>query len=701
MRTTQLYIGTDQIELFGDESISITDSIRNAKDISKVFTTFSKQFSVPASKNNNKIFRHYYNYDITNGFDARLRQEAELQINHLPFKKGRLKLDGVDMRNNKPYAYRVTFFGSVVELKDILGEDKLPTLTVGAGSLDIDFDYSTTGLLNNLKTLHSTKSSGGTVTGVSLPLITHSQRLYYDSAENSEFSGNLYYGTVVQGVKYNQLKYAVRLDKIIAAIESKYTVANGYATDVVFASDSFFKDATKDVSKLYMWCHRKNGSLTIEAGSNTTVGFDDEQWQPASVLFAETISNKFVVREDRTFSTITLFQGATPTSIYDIVVKKNGEIVKSYIRQTGSIRLDGKIFTATNAGDVAQTDTTFRPDDEFEVIYRLYEQDVEFSLLAWEYDRESGGGSFEFSSTIEGVELDSDFKFNIGENLPEIKVIDFLSSLFRMFNLVAYVEDNGQIQVQPLDDFYTTTTYDITKHIDVEKSEVNVALPFKDIFFKYKDTKTILAEQHFQEIADPPVEWGGEEYTDIKNIEGTTYKVEPDFHHAKYEKILDAATGASTGIQWGYFVNDNEEAYVGSPLLMYINNLSASVDFSFVANEERVLVQTVSSINMPSNTEDITDETTNNIHFGVEKSEYTNLDAEETLFKRFYQNYIENIFKTTNRIIRVNAILPISLILNISLSDIVVIADRKYRINSMDIDVSTGKTKLELINHYD
>ena len=134
---------------------------------------------------------------------------------------------------------------------------------------------------------------------------------------------------------------------------------------------------------------------------------------------------------------------------------------------------------------------------------------------------------------------------------------------------------------------------------------------------------------------------------------------------------------------------------------MYINQKLSDVDLSI--NNNGVLEEYSSGtfVNMPSNLEDITDETTKNIHFGVEKSEYNNLDAEETLFKRFYQTYIENIFKATNRITKVNAILPISLILNISLSDIIVIADRKYRINALDIDVSTGKTKLELINHYD
>ena len=85
-----------------------------------MFTTFSREFTVPASKANNKIFKHYYNYDVVGGFDARSRVDATIELNFLPFRKGKIKLNGVDMRDNKPYAYRLTFFGSVVELKDVL-----------------------------------------------------------------------------------------------------------------------------------------------------------------------------------------------------------------------------------------------------------------------------------------------------------------------------------------------------------------------------------------------------------------------------------------------------------------------------------------------------------------------------------------------------------------------------------------------------
>jgi hypothetical protein len=67
MQTIQLYIGNDRVELFKDESINITQSIKDVRDVSKVFIEFTKRFTVPASKNNNKIFKHYYNFDIVGG----------------------------------------------------------------------------------------------------------------------------------------------------------------------------------------------------------------------------------------------------------------------------------------------------------------------------------------------------------------------------------------------------------------------------------------------------------------------------------------------------------------------------------------------------------------------------------------------------------------------------------------------------------
>ena len=98
MQKLQLYIGTERVDLFKDETVSFTQTIQNVKDISKIFTEFSKTFSLPASKVNNKIFKHYYNFNIdytddsTSAFDARNKVAGYIELNTIPFKEGYIKL---------------------------------------------------------------------------------------------------------------------------------------------------------------------------------------------------------------------------------------------------------------------------------------------------------------------------------------------------------------------------------------------------------------------------------------------------------------------------------------------------------------------------------------------------------------------------------------------------------------------------------
>ena len=58
MQTIQLYVDGQRVEMFSDESIQLTSSIQDVRDISKIFTDYSQTFNVPASKTNNKIFKH-------------------------------------------------------------------------------------------------------------------------------------------------------------------------------------------------------------------------------------------------------------------------------------------------------------------------------------------------------------------------------------------------------------------------------------------------------------------------------------------------------------------------------------------------------------------------------------------------------------------------------------------------------------------
>ena len=50
----------DRVELFNDEKISVTSSVQNINDISKTLSDYSQTFTVPATKNNNAIFKYWY-----------------------------------------------------------------------------------------------------------------------------------------------------------------------------------------------------------------------------------------------------------------------------------------------------------------------------------------------------------------------------------------------------------------------------------------------------------------------------------------------------------------------------------------------------------------------------------------------------------------------------------------------------------------
>lgn len=151
MISAQLYIteasSYDQVEFFDFEGIELVQAKQDIRDISKVFTEFSKTFTVPASKKNNQIFKHFYNANIAGEgyFDIRKRVNAQLHLNYNLFKKGRVQLMSANMRGNKPYSYSLTFFGDTVKLAETLGDKTLDTLSPLE---DIKIAYTSSNVVN-------------------------------------------------------------------------------------------------------------------------------------------------------------------------------------------------------------------------------------------------------------------------------------------------------------------------------------------------------------------------------------------------------------------------------------------------------------------------------------------------------------------------------------------------------------------------
>ena len=690
MQVVELYISNTRVDLFKDESLTITDTIINAKDVAKVFTAFSQQFSLPASSTNNQIFKHYYNYEITGGFDARVRVNAILKLNGVDYKIGKVKLNSVMMKDNKAYAYKVVFYGQTIELNDILGEDKLANLD----SLDPE------NIVYNAANIKAKLQLDPNVAGNNLitPLITHTKRLFYDSVSHtgtdSRGTGNLYYhgGTVdYHGVLYSDLKYAIRIHRLILAIQTQYP-------SIVFSTD-FFNTSNAAYHGLYMWLHRKAGAVgngtQVETFPNSVTGWNpiSEDWSSMSSASTLTVNPVFqdYINSDTNLRLTVL---TSSSESYELEVFKDGQSIS-----VGNYTGNKTLITTQTGGDFGSP--LFAAGEYTVVISVTQSASVSFSSVVWNVVNNDGDQTLTDTYSISGgFTADDSFEFIVKLQTPDIKIIDFLTALFKMFNLIAYVKEDGSIYVDTLDSFYaTSTSYDITKYIDVKTSSVNVALPYREIKFKYDGLKTFLAAQYEQLQVQ---EWGTEYYSTSTNLDGGIYEVKIPFEHMLFERLAnvsDVSGDTLTTAQYGYSVNDSQQAYIGKPLIFYpiLKSGGGTTSISFL-NTTTERVQLTSYI-VPSNSLSLTAATsTANINFGNMPNEFTGLtNFTGTLYNNYYNNYISNLFLQSSRVIQVTAFLPLSIILNYTLADILIISGKQYRINSLNINLINNKTKIELI----
>lgn len=665
--TTGAYQRTD---LFNDETISITQVIQDVQDISKVFTDFSKSFSIPATSENNRLFKHYYNYDIDGGFDARVRIDGYIEIDSNRFNSGKIKLEGVDLKNNQPYAYRITYYGDTIKLNDLIGEDKLNALPLSAYNQIYNADTVLAGFQSNPLS-----------TDVLVPFITHTNRYFFDSSTgHGTDNRNLHYDTGGghdHGLLWSELKYAIRVHKIIQAIENAY--------GLTFSND-FFNSSNLEYYQLFMWLHRSKGNVQ-GADSNILPPELITTWTGTGYDSYFENSTTLHVTQDYLAGNSFIQTTTTSSDDYKISVYRNG--VLSFQSNT----LNGNAYLDLGIIDVANY--TFFIQSQVIITMDL----IELNLPRFDYPDNPTSVVFDVYY-VPSFNTINDFIFDIAQQIPELKVLDFLTGLFKMFNLTAYVENNI-IVVKTLDDFYSTgNVHNITKYIKVDSKSVNTALPFKQIEFGYEDTKTLLALKHNQQFN---YEWGKEIYNELPEIEGGVYKVILPFSHMKFERLHDINDDSLTDIQWGYSANDNFNAATGNyeaslnkPLLFYPIQMPSGFSFKKTTSTHELIEKYI----LPSNSLELDPlVSTSNINFKAELNEWTATNEyTDTLFFKYYQNYIMEVFNPKNRLTKIQAILPISIIMNFKLNDRFKIVDRIFKINKITTNLTTGESDIELLN---
>ena len=121
------------LDLYGDEVVPLKYSIESIINPDKLNTNYSKQFDLPATKNNNTFFKAYYDVTTDGNFNPYKKVDVLLRVDSIEVFNGILQLYEVSYKNGVS-SYTVNVYSPIVNLFD---EIKDKTIN------DIDFSNLT------------------------------------------------------------------------------------------------------------------------------------------------------------------------------------------------------------------------------------------------------------------------------------------------------------------------------------------------------------------------------------------------------------------------------------------------------------------------------------------------------------------------------------------------------------------------------
>ena len=644
-----LYIYIDEIakriELFEDEKISVTSSVQDIADVSKAKTDFTQSFTIPASTTNNEIFKHWYESSLDGGFDHRVKYNGYIEVDTRTFRDGAFALNDVKYKDNMVDSYSIVFYGKAKNIKDILKEDKLANLDFSS----LNHTFTSTQVINRITS---------NAYDVSYPLFAHDRIYDYNNASANDVTIN------AGSIKWNSLFPAIPLSFIMQKISDTY--------------DLNFTGAFLDYPQFTkLWMLFKNAESFSQKLTPLRVNFTTKN---VALTNAEVnLTTDEIGFQGSGYRNVRLQITTASTQPYDILIHKNGALHGSYV---GVIGNSNDIF-------ISETITTQTLNDKFTLSIQAQAGMSFTSLLT--YTR--GFGSSAVSYTASGTTQTIGATIDIGGYAPDLKLIDLITGLIKMFNLVIIPTDETTYELIPLELYYNDGRYnDISANVISDDIELKKTSMYKNINFKYQKSENILNTK-FDDLflSTRNFSYGDLAYEQIDSLESSTFSVELPFENAMYERK------SNSNFQTITFKNKDLNNYLPKPLLMYDNSVQTvtpNIRIDLLTGGHQHIVQYRRFSNDYSNGTILT------LNWGEEISTWYLNSTSNGLYKRHYENYLGNIFNIKSRLVIVKCYFnPVQLI-DIKLNDRIIIRDKKYTINKMTTDLTSGETTMELLTDY-
>jgi hypothetical protein len=676
MQSVEIYIYVDgvanRIELFGDEKISLVSSIQNFSDIGKLFTDYTQSFTIPASKHNNAILRHWYEsavgetdldapQNVIGAFDHRIKYFGFIEIDTIPFRDGKFTMDKANKKNGYIESYTINFVGNLVQLKDKFLERKLNSLQ---GYNDLDFDYNLEAVL--------TRCIGTSIHDVYFPLVGSNRRFEYGTGDTVNDIGLL-----TGAINFRTLFPAIRVTKIFEFIQQTF----GLTFEGAFLNSQTF-------SELYLYCKNTEEmyltTTLVRPVLETTGGVD----LPNNTLTVNYVSNylrtsppppiNFNVVRQQVFAQIT-----TTSTNYDIFIRNNGELYTQFLGLSGNSYL--QIFDRLGLFNETFNFTFFITTHDIVPVSFNYDVIKIFTSTS------------PFLAQHQEVYVSSGITLptlNIESYVPDLTVNDFVTALVKMFNMVIIPKDENTFEFIPLELWYQNgNIIDITKFIQANELEIGKPKLFKRIDFKHETSDNIL-NNIYRGITNK--EYGDLFYENQNSAFTENYEVKTPFEDVMWERTT--GTEFLTATMW----DKDQNPYTPKPVLMYNNGQSDLGDYWYIndgpADYRSSLLYRRFSNEIQLAGSDLSYLQT--LNWGVENSVWNLSFAPNGLYQQFYSNYINNLYNQRTRVIKAKGNFNPYLLTSLKLNDRVIVSNKRYIINTLTTDLTTGEVELELLNDF-
>ena len=130
MKKVQIFIEDKELDLFPDESFSLTFRLDEISDIGTKAASFSQEINIPATENNNRIFTSLFDVNIEGGYNPISKKRALLLVEGQPLMRGYFQLMSINIRDNKFVTYQGLLIEEQVSFLSSLGDLTLSNLSI-------------------------------------------------------------------------------------------------------------------------------------------------------------------------------------------------------------------------------------------------------------------------------------------------------------------------------------------------------------------------------------------------------------------------------------------------------------------------------------------------------------------------------------------------------------------------------------------